>query len=295
MLKTKSGKVVSKIGIGTWTISKDKIAQEVETLNFYFNQGVNWIDVVLAYDNGATLDVIAEFLKTINREDIFINAFITFGCNTPDDIQKQIDHYLAKLQTTYLDCVSLHALDVIGFDLDTYTTKINQLKLKGTNKFLNIGYSNLMPKQFENLIGQIDYFEGLYNLENKINEDTGIIDKCIKNNIPFYAYQPLRRNRIAKQNFAQVVSLANKYNKTQNQILINWMVKHKNIGILIKSSNTEHIKENLDALNFEMSTADYQMLDNFRNKEFDDLPICYKSSKGKIRIDQIPNQPIGIL
>lgn len=293
MLKTKNGTPISPIGIGTWTINKDNINNEIEALNYYHSQGINFIDVVLAYDNGATLDVIADFVKNTNREDLFINAFITFGCNTPNDIENQIDIYLDKLGTKYLDCITLHSLDCIGFDLDTYANTINNLK--STGKFLNIGYSNLSPDDLNNLKSNMQYFEGLYNIENKLNEDTGILSSCQDSNIPFYAYQPLRRNRTAKQNYPEIVLLANKYNKTQNQILINWLIKHKHIGILIKSSNINHIKENLESLDFEMTLEEYNTLNDFRNKEFDNLPVCYKNEPGKIRIDQIPNQPIGIL
>lgn len=287
-MKTKNGKEISHIGIGTWTIKNN--ADEIEILKFYFDKGINYIDVVLAYDNGETLKAISSFLKKINRQDIFINAFITYGCHNIEDIEKQIDFYLNELNTDYLDCVTLHGLDVIEFELDDYVKQINILKNK--NKFLNIGYSNLTPEQFSNLASEMNFYEGLYNIENKINEDNGIINKCKELNIPFYAYQPLRRNRIAKQNHTEIVELAKKYNKTQNQILINWMIKHKNINVLIKSSNKKHIIENIDSLYFELTDEEYQKLDRFRNEKFDSLPVSYKTEKGKIRIDQIPNQLI---
>lgn len=293
MLYTKSGKPVSKIGIGTWTIQRDQIEKEVDALKYYFEQGVNYIDVVLAYDNGATLDVIAKFLKLVKREDVFINAFITHGCIEIKDIEKQVNTYLEKLQVNYFDCVTLHSPAILGFDFFEYVKEINRIYTD--KKFLKIGYSNLSPELFEQVKSHIAYFEGLYNLENKINEDNGIIEACLRNDTLFYAYQPLRRNRTAKQNYKEVVSLANKYSKTQNQILINWMVKHKNIGVIIKSSNKEHIKENIESLDFDMDLKDYESLDKFRNKEFDELKVSYSNEPGKIRIDQIPNQPIGIL
>lgn len=292
-LYTKSGKTISKIGIGTWTINKENIKNEVSALKFYFNNGVNYIDVVLAYDNGNTMEVISEFLKTIPREEIFINAFITYGCKKVEDIETQINTYLKKLNTNYLDCVTLHSPVAIEFDFECYVKEIT--KLKSTNKFLNIGYSNLSPVQFEIIKNNCNYFEGLFNLECKINEDNNIIKNCLEKNIAFYAYQPLRRNKTSKQNYLELINLSKKYNKTQNQILINWMVKHKNLGTLIKSSNKEHIKENLNALNFEMQLNDYLILDNFRNKEFDNLAVTYTNEEGKIRIDQIPNQTIGNL
>ncbi len=292
-LYTKSGKTISKIGIGTWTIKKENIQDEIKALQYYFNSGINYIDVVLAYDNGNTIDVIKNFLKTINREDIFINAFITYGCKKLEDIQFQINTYLEKLNTTYLDCVTLHSPVAIEFDFESYVKEIT--KLQKSNKFLNIGFSNLSPEQFNKIKYNCDYFEGLFNLECKVNEDNNIIKDCLQNNIPFYSYQPLRRNRTSKQNYKELASLSKKYNKTQNQILINWIVKHKKLGALIKSSNILHIKENIEALNFDIDQEDYLILDNFRNKEFDNLTVTYTNEEGKIRIDQIPNQPIGNL
>ena len=39
MLYTKSGKEVSKIGIGTWTISKENMNSEIDALNYYIKGG----------------------------------------------------------------------------------------------------------------------------------------------------------------------------------------------------------------------------------------------------------------
>ena len=287
-MRTLSGHRISNIGIGTWTLSRAPIETEVPTLLYYYYHGVNFIDVVLAYDGGKTLKVVAEFLKHIHRKNIFINAFITYGCNTVDDIEKQIDTYLKELNIKYIDCLTLHSPAVIGISFDEYVKKVNELRQ--TNKFYHIGYSNLSPEQFEKVKNNAQYFEGLYNLDCKINEDNGIMDKCKKLGIPFYAYQPLRRNRIALANHKEVVLLAKKHKKTQNQILLNWMLKHKKINVLIKSTNTEHIAENIKANDFEMTLADYKMLDKFRNEFFDNIPVTFGNEEGKVRIDQLPNQ-----
>jgi len=293
MLKTKSEKEISKIGIGTWTINKENFNSEVESLKYYYSNGINFIDVVLAYDNGKVVDVIAEFLKNVKREDFFINAFITYGCDNISDISKQIDFYLEKLSTDYLDCVTLHGLDAINFSLEDYSKEIK--RLKQTNKFNYIGYSNLSPDQLEILKDEVELFEGMYNLECKINEDNNILKICRDNNIPFFAYQPLRRNKTSKQNYEVLVELSQKYNKTHNQIILNWLIKHKFISVLVKSSNIDHIQENITSLSFTMENNDYKKLDDFRNIEFDNLQVCYSNEEGKIRIDQVPNQHIGIL
>jgi len=138
-------------------------------------------------------------------------------------------------------------------------------------------------------IVKLDFFEGVYNLECKIYEDIGVLDYCAKNNIKFVAYQPLRRNRTALRNYDVLVNLAKKYQKTQNQIIINYLVNEKNIMPIIKSSNKDRIKENIEALNFEMTQDDYELLNNFRNKEFDNVQVVFGKEDG-VSIDQLPNQ-----
>ena len=128
MLRTKSGNEVSKIGIGTWTISKDRIDDEVDALKFYYDNGVNFIDVVLAYDDGRTLDVVASFLKQVKREDIFVNCFITWGCSSIQNMEEQIDTYLQRLNLTYLDCVTLHSPAILSFAFQDYVKEIERLK-----------------------------------------------------------------------------------------------------------------------------------------------------------------------
>ena len=58
---------------------------------------------------------------------------------------------------------------------------------------------------------------------------------------------------------------------------------------IIKSSNKDRIKENIEALNFEMTQDDYELLNNFRNKEFDNVQVVFGKEDG-VSIDQLPNQ-----
>ncbi len=85
------------------------------------------------------------------------------------------------------------------------------------------------------------------------------------------------------------MELSKKYHKTQNQIILNWMIKEKKLNVLIKTTNHDRIKENINSLNFEMEQQDYQRLNLFRAKEFDDVVIDWEG-KGGITVDQLANQ-----
>ena len=136
----------------------------------------------------------------------------------------------------------------------------------------------------------MDFFEGVYNLECKINESIGLLDYCKKNNIEFVAYQPLRRNRTQLKNYELLVELSQKYNKTQNQIILNWIMKEKKINVLIKSTNCDRIDENIKSLDFEMEENDYKRLNEFKNEEFENIKIDWDNVGDGISIDQLPNQ-----
>ena len=112
----------------------------------------------------------------------------------------------------------------------------------------------------------------------------------IENDITFIAYQALRRNRTAKRNYPLLVELSKKYNKTQNQIILNWIIKEKGMKPIVKCTNIERINENLGVLNFEMEKEDYDKLNNFRSEEFDNIKIDWYYSGEGVTIDQLANQ-----
>jgi diketogulonate reductase-like aldo/keto reductase len=93
-------------------------------------------------------------------------------------------------------------------------SKLEALQQAGKTRY--IGMSNLSPEDYDQY-GPFDYFEGCYGLETKVYEDNGVLEKAKS---VFFAYQPLRRNRTAMRNYDVLVELAEKYNKTQNQIII---------------------------------------------------------------------------
>ncbi len=284
---------IHPIGIGTWTICKETEEKDLEGLLYSFSCGQNYIEANASYSAGEALEVISKFIKHIDREKIYINAVMTYGCKSKEDVDKFLNYYLDKLGITYVDCITYGAtkdfLEKEGFLLDDYLSKVKELQKLGKTR--HIGMSNLSPEDYKKY-GPFDHFEGVFGLETKVYEDNGAIDY---NRSAFMAYQPLRRNRTAKMNYPILLEFASKYSKTQNQIILNWIIKHKHIKVLCKTTNKDHIDENLSSLNFEMTHEDYLRLDAFRSEFFDNLKVKYSENGEGIIIHQIPNQdPLGV-
>lgn len=280
---------IFKIGIGTWKIDPDNFENDLEALKFSFDLGQNYLPLSMLYSNGKVVEKMHKFIKLVGRENLFICANLERYVERIEDVENQLNQYLNMLELDYVDCFQIHTFAVCKIPMLDIYKEINRLVEIGKVKYIGVSNVNLEQlKQITNIV-KIDFFEGVYNLDCKYYENSGLIEYCNNHDILFTAYQTLRRNRIAQKNYSFLVELADKYHKTQNQIMINWIVKEKGIIPLIKSTNISRIKENIAALDFEMEKADYELLDEFQNEKINTIQINWNDESG-ITIDQLPNQ-----
>lgn len=278
------------IGIGTWKIDYENIENDIGGLRHSYKSGQNYLSLYMMYNGGAVVRCLKKYVEELDRDKIFINVNIEPTIEKIEDIEKQLDEYLEILNLEYIDELQLHTPKATKLPLiDTYK-EMQRLVNIGKVRYLGISNCNLGQLKEVNEKVKVDFFEGVYNLECKTNEDIGILDYCKENNITFISYQALRRNRTAKRNYPLLLELSEKYNKTQNQIILNWIIKEKGIKPIIKCTNIERINENLDSLEFEMDKEDYEKLNIFRNEEFDKIKIDWNYTGEGVTIDQLANQ-----
>lgn len=283
-------KDIFDIGIGTWKIDYENIENDMEALQYSYQMGQNYLSLYMLYNGGAVVRSLKKYINEIERDKIFINVSVEPTVERLEDIEKQLDEYLDILELNYVDELQLHTPNATKLSLiDTYLEMERLVKI-GKVRYLGISNCNLEQLKEISSRVKVDFFEGVYNIECKVNEDIGILDYCKNNDITFTAYQALRRNRTAKRNYSILLELAQKYNKTQNQIILNWIIKEKGIKPIIKCTNIKRINENLEALNFEMQKTDYEKLNDFRSEEFDNIKIDWDYSGNGVTIDQLANQ-----
>lgn len=277
------------IGIGTWNINYQN-NNDIEALLHSYNLGQNYLSLYMLYEKGNIVKLLKSFIENCGRGNLFINVNIEPTVNKKSDIEKQLNEYLKILNLDYVDNLQLHSPKFTKLTLiDTYI-EMKRLQEIAKTRYLGISNCSLQELKEINANIKLDFFEGVYNLECKVNENIGILDYCKKNNIKFIAYQPLRRNRTCLRNYDLLVELSQKYNKTQNQIILNWIIKEKKINVLIKSTNCNRIDENIKSLDFKMQEVDYKRLNNFKNEEFENIKIDWNNAGDGISIDQLANQ-----
>lgn len=281
---------IFSIGLGTWKIDYSNIDKELKGLMYSFQNGQNYLSLYMLYDNGKVVKSLKKFIDLIDREKLFITVNLEPKIEKLSDIEKQLNEYLSILNLEYVNSIQIHTPKVTSLPLIDVYKEMKRLVDLGKVKYL--GISNCSLKQLKEIdsVVKIDFFEGVYNLECKVNENIGILDYCLNNEITFIPYQVLRRNKTQLRNYEVLVELAKKYNKTQNQIILNWIIKEKHMKPIIKCTNIERIKENLEAINFTMDKSDYKKLNDFRSEEFDNIKIDWENTNDGISIDQLPNQ-----
>ena len=280
---------IFKIGIGSWKVDPDNFEKDLEALKYSFNQGQNYLSLSMLYNNGKVVEKMKGFIDLVGRENLFISAYLEKYIESIEDVEKQLNDYLEVLNLKYIDCLQIHSFSVCKIPIIDVYKEINRLVNLGKVKYIGVSNVNLEQLKQINSIVRIDFFEGVYNLDCKYYENTGLLEYCNENNILFIAYQPIRRNKITQKNYEFLVKLAKKYNKTQNQIMINWIVKEKGILPIIKSTNLDRIKENIDSISFDMEKADYKVLDDFQNEKINSIEVNWNDESG-INIDQLANQ-----
>jgi diketogulonate reductase-like aldo/keto reductase len=283
-------KDIFPIGIGTWKLDYENINNDMDALMYSYEKGQNYLSLYMLYNGGEVVKSLKTYIDKIDRNKIFININLEPMIEKVEDIENQLNEYLEILDLEYVDNLQLHTPKATKLSLLETYKEMKRLVDIGKVRYLGISNCNLKQLKEINSNIKIDFFEGVYNLECKVNEDIGILDYCKENNITFIPYQALRRNRTALRNYPILVNLANKYNKTQNQIILNWIIKEKKMRPLIKCTNIDRINQNLDSMNFEMSKDDYNSLNEFRNKEFDNVKIDWDFTGEGVTIDQLANQ-----
>lgn len=281
---------LNPIGIGTYKLDLENKKETLDGLLYSFRKGQNYISTSLMYSDCAIVDFLKDFFGKINREDIFVMSHLEKYIEKKSDVEKQVDEYLKRMGIEYIDALQIHTPEVCKLPLLDVYYEMKKVQEKGKVRYLSTSNTSFEQlKELQNNFG-IYSFEGVYNLDCKIYENMGLVDYCKENKIKFICYQALRRNKIAEANYDFLVKMSEKYNKTQNQILINWMLKAKGLYTLIKTTQKEYIDSNLEALDFNLEEEDIKILNDFQNEKYNSIEIDWDANRGGVTIDKLASQ-----
>ena len=244
-----SGWEMPIIGTGTWTLSDE----EAENSTYYaLKSGMRLIDTARYYQNETGVGkglarAIDEGIVT--REEVFITSKIFGGDH--DQAAEVIDEALSDLNVDYID---LMLIPQPGID-DAGVYKAMEEAVE-SGKLHSIGISNYYTKeQVEEVLSFAEITPAVIQNENHIYYQNAELRDYVKQyGIVMESWYPFGGRGHTQESFENdvILDLAKAHGKTAAQIILRWHLQDGYIAIP-GSSNPDHIAENYDIFDFELS------------------------------------------
>lgn len=264
--KLKNGFEIPVYGFGLWLVGGKREAdysrddEEIATLRAAIELGVTHFDTAEGYAAGHSEEILGKAIEGYDRSKLFIATKVSQDHQTYDGVRAALKASLKRLNTNYVDLYILHAYPIPGIPIEGAMRALNELVDEGLIK--HIGVSNFTPKRFKEARKYakhpITSNQLHYNVLYREAEVSGSLEFCQQNDVMFVAWRPLQKAGIPDSEL--IKGLAEKYGKTANQIMINWLISQENVVTIAKTSSVEHLKENLGALDFTLTSADIEKI-----------------------------------
>lgn len=254
------------LGMGTWGMGgkferdESNIEQSIDALRFGFDNGINTIDVAELYGEGLTEEIVGCATEGRRRQDLYIITKVWKTHLAYDDVIKAARGSLSRLKTDYIDLYLVHWPN-LEFPLEGTMRAMEYLI---DHKLIRaIGVSNFSPALLEEASSYLTHSRIVANeieyniLSREAEEET--IPYCKSHNVHVIAYRPFGKGSLIGAKNEIVSRLAAKYNKTPNQIALNWLIS-QDITAIPKSGSKEHLLENAGALGWHLDKEDIELL-----------------------------------
>lgn len=247
------------LGFGVYQIPQEETKKVVLDA---IKTGYRLIDTAQSYFNEKEVgDAINEC--GVPREELFMTTKVWIDNYGYENCKKSLEESLEKLQTDYIDLVLLHQ----AFS-DYYGAYRALEELYGEGKIKAIGVSNFNPDRLTDIclfgrktiptINQIEvnpFHQRIFNQEN-----------MEKHGVQIMAWAPFGEGKNNMFNNEVLVKIGQKYGKSAAQVILRWLIQRKVVTVC-KSTHIEHIKENFDVFDFELSDEDMEEIKTLDNKE----------------------------
>ena len=251
-VKLNSGYEMPILGLGTWTQDDEETANSVY---YALEDGYRLIDTAQYYGNEKGVgDGLKRAINDgiVTREEVFITTKIM--PSSYNNAYNSIDESLTRLGVDYIDLLLIHQPG--SNDEAVYKAMEQGVK---DGKVKSIGISNYYTKEeIDEVLYYATIIPAVIQNENHIYyQNTELQDYVSQYGIIIESWYPFGGRGHTSENFNNetIKEIAEKYNKTSAQIILRWQLQAGYI-VIPGSSNPDHIAENYDIFNFELSEED---------------------------------------
>ena len=256
-----SGYEMPIYGLGTYSLTDEECVQSVTAA---LENGVRLIDTAYMYHNEES---VGEAVRNsgIPREEIFV--ITKLYPNQFSDPETAIEQALEKLDIEYIDMMLLHHP---GTD-DVKAYKAME-KAVSEGKIRSVGLSNWYVEELEDFLPQVSITPAL--VQNEIHpyyQENDVIPYIHDLGIVVQGWYPLGGRGHTKELLGdEVISeIAEAHGKSSAQVILRWNLQ-KGVVVIPGSSDPDHIKENTELFDFELTDKEMEKINALdRNEKHD--------------------------
>ena len=256
-----------KIGFGAWSIGGDsspdlsRDAASLTALRSALEIGYTHFDTAEAYAAGHSEELIGQAIRETKRkrEDLFITTKVSPEHLSYNDVLHSCENSLRHLGMDYVDLYLIHWPGTWTNYEETFRA-LNKLVREG--RVRHLGVSNFKLKQLKKaqeysetplLANQVPY-----RIPDRTYVQNGVIGYCQQNDILITAYSPVKFRMIRVNKTLSAIATA--HSATPFQIALAWLVMQPRVITIPMSFKPEHIRENFEAAEIELTQEEFQAL-----------------------------------
>lgn len=234
--------------------------------------GANVIDTAYFYGDGLANRLIAKALKPYSGNLIISTKVgVKAGAGgrpqaaaTHEEIRASVERNLESLGVTSLELVFLRLaggpLADSGIPVQESMECLAALQASGVVKHIGLSSASVAQIEAAETVTSVAAVQNSYFAGG--GESSDVLDLCTAKEIPFFAYFPLGMGKLIQKK-VDLGPFAASHKVSESQIALAWLLALSPIIVPIPgTSNIEHLRENMEALNIELSPSEVESLAN---------------------------------
>jgi diketogulonate reductase-like aldo/keto reductase len=255
---------VPVIGQGTWYRDTDDRRASIAALRRGIDLGMTHIDTAEMYLSGGAEEWVAEAIEG-RRDEIFLVSKVLPENASRRGTVRACEQSLARLRTERLDCYLLHWRG--RHPLKDTVAAFEQLMREG--KILSWGVSNFDDAYLHELKGIADHSgpvcdQVLYHIEERAIEHA-VLPWCERNATAVVAYSPFGHGSFPDPytpGGRLLKNIAEEHGATPRQVALRFLLRHKSVFAIPKSSDRDHVEENAAAPDLRLSDKELDRIEH---------------------------------
>lgn len=258
---------IPKIGFGTWNIGGGSTANpkldsaSMTALRSALEVGYTHFDTAESYASGHCEELVGRAIRdtNTNRENIFLATKVSPEHLSYDNVLNSCENSLRRLSMDYIDLYLIHWPGT-GVKYEETFRALNKLVQDGRVRHLGVSNFDLNLLKLAQSLSETPIITNQvrYSISDRSYAKYGVLEYCQQNDILLTAYSPVGQGRLKVDQTLR--SIAETHKATPYQIALAWLTSQPNVITIPMSFDPQHIKENFDAADIELSPSEIKQL-----------------------------------